>query len=872
MGERSIDLPSPCRGANSDVACPAACHGIEPFSSRSPESVTIPPRLATRTRPDGGTRSRGGPAWAATFRLVLYNWPVSTRAENGGGELPPGGGDPDDTETGNVTRDVLVPVTASNDGPSAEPSRDPVGGGVVRRRATLRFEDGARPTGPALEVRTPTPAGFTPEPTRSSGATPSPTSESASILFDGQAAGYRLGRRLPGSDDVYHAVNPRFEGRLVIKLFRRARGLEPQVVEAFLSDTSRTSSLRHPHVVQVVDAGVLRDGTPFVVAEYLSGQTLEAALEEREGPITSGALALVRGMASALTAAHSVGVVHLELRPDNVFIAELAGYKVGFAKLMDFGVCHIDAAADAAAGARPRGEARRSGTHAAAGPWSRWSLAPEQWRTGTAVGDARTDQFGLAALAYRLMSPGRPPVGRTETGAVAGPVVLAPRVPALESVLARALAANPAERFDSVAGFFRAFEDSVSGATILTQLAPEPASVAPAMAPTPAVSFTPAPTVVPVGPRVLAAGPPSSGLAKTEEIVLATDDAVFPSGSGDARQPRRRTHKTGERTSLTQQFFAEGERQEATRFKNARFERQPSSTSLAFDSFDRVPRRRTPLWAGLFVAGALAIAGVVIWQGPRLRNSWAASELARRLGGLRASREPDRGTRALAPDEPPPGVAPVIPSPPAAPAESPPSPTTTEPVAGSAAVEAPAAPGPEPATAAATGPVAGAEPDPRVEATEAPAAPTTESRPAAEAAPTRSAPAEAPSPVRGARAPAMRRDPGDPAAEAGGANAPSASSRAGNPPAARNRPRPRSTALHGYIWSPRLQQMVPAQPAWPPPAESPPASAAPGPAPINPVGGPPPFDSTEPPPPAAPLPPASTVPESPGAGAPATAP
>jgi hypothetical protein len=705
------------------------------------------------------------------------------------------------------------------DNPIGEGSGEDEPGWGIRRRPTLRFEDEGRST---------TPDPLATEPPRD--APDYPEAQATPILFDGQAAGYRLGRRLSGSDDVYQAVHPRFEGRLVIKLFRRARGLDARAVDAFLADTSRTSSLRHPHVVQVVDAGVLRDGTPFVVTELLSGLSLEHALEEREGLITSGALPLVRGMASALTAAHTAGVVHRELRPDNVFIAELAGYKIGFAKLMDFGGSRITAAL-----ADESGPAASSPGASALG--GRWCLAPEQWRSGVAAGDASVDQFALAAIAYRLLSPGRPPLARSETGAIAEAISLVPRVPALDAALARAMRESPGERFESVAAFFRAFEDSVSGATAILP-ATSPAELAATTTalptalhtPVPAAIHMPTPTPVtlvarpapaPVAGTLATGAPPSEPgampgperVSSRMAVVQPTDDAVFPPSEPThlplasldpaleptVRGAKRRQTASGPR-SLTQQFFVEGERQEATRFKNALFERVPTKTSLEFDSFDRVPRRRRPLWVALCLVGAIGASVLVAWKGFRLPAGWVDSSLGRRLSLVHDGESP----ATTSPPQPagplvvPTSTAASAPEVPPSPSEPSPPPAGGEPVAGAEATPPLAAAGVPPVAVEAQPATAGAGQGPEERA----------------AAPERPAPPE----PRAARAPesgqASDTSPADvtPGATAG---------RLPAPQQPRNRVRPRSTALHGYIWSPEQQQMVPAQPAWPPPAEAP---------------------------------------------------
>ena len=168
------------------------------------------------------------------------------------------------------------------------------------------------------------------------------------------------------------------------------------------------ASLRHPHIVQVVRSGALDDGAPFSASERLCGQTLDERMDGR--PLGAEEVRfIIRGIASAVSAAHAAGVVHRELRADNVFMATVAGYESGFPKVLDFGVSRLTAAARAAG--------------RIVGPSTIAALAPEQRQWSLDTADERADQFSLAALTYRLLtggevSPGlhRPPAFERMSG------------------------------------------------------------------------------------------------------------------------------------------------------------------------------------------------------------------------------------------------------------------------------------------------------------------------------------------------------------------------------------------------------------------------------------------------------------------------
>src|ERR1043165_3124512 len=101
-----------------------------------------------------------------------------------------------------------------------------------------------------------------------------------------------IGARVGQSGQVYETDGA---GGLVVKLFTWATGLPEEAVQNFTRDASMVANLRHPHVAQVVDAGVLGDGTPFVVMERLAGTTLEEAMER--GPrALADVLPILRGV------------------------------------------------------------------------------------------------------------------------------------------------------------------------------------------------------------------------------------------------------------------------------------------------------------------------------------------------------------------------------------------------------------------------------------------------------------------------------------------------------------------------------------------------------------------------------------------------
>ena len=288
-----------------------------------------------------------------------------------------------------------------------------------------------------------------------------------------------IGARVGRSGQVFETDGRAGLGGLVVKLFTWAAGLPAQVVQDFTREAMRVADLHHPHVAQVLDAGTLGDGTPFVVMERLAGMTLDEAVSGRSLPIAE-VLPILRGVGSALSAAHAAGVAHGQLRADNVFIADLAAHGSACPKLLDFGVARL------VAGAHEIGRGGHALGHRAA---------------------ERADQLALATLAWRLL------------GSMPAPV---------QRVLLRAMSPDPSQRFGSVAALVEALEEASVSARPrdwLRRRGREDARrrifpVSPSRL---------APAIVVAPPSGLAAAPPSAGRADTgacERAVLA-DAAVL---------------------------------------------------------------------------------------------------------------------------------------------------------------------------------------------------------------------------------------------------------------------------------------------------------------------------------------------------------
>lgn len=254
---------------------------------------------------------------------------------------------------------------------------------------------------------------------------------------------------------------------VAIKLLLPGLG-DPTFAERFRHEARLLASLRHPHIVEIHDFDVSAGGLPYYVMEYLEGETLSAELARApEGLAWTRILAIVEGLAGALQFAHERGVVHRDLKPDNIFIARQGSTEI--VKLLDFGIARVVGGDEAAAGLTQTGHVIGTPRY----------FAPEQF-FGYAVGPA-TDQYALALIVGEMAS-GKPLRGEGTGEAFAGDLgrsaqVLARRMPAdsppvAVAALGRALSVDPDQRFPSVAELARALAASEAPAATHVMSAP----------------------------------------------------------------------------------------------------------------------------------------------------------------------------------------------------------------------------------------------------------------------------------------------------------------------------------------------------------------------------------------------------------------
>jgi serine/threonine-protein kinase len=227
----------------------------------------------------------------------------------------------------------------------------------------------------------------------------------------------------------------------------------------FRREAKVTSELTSPHAVRVFGFGTAPAGEPYLVLEFLEGEDLQTRLERVGALPLETVVPIVNQVAAALAEAHAAGVVHRDLKPDNVFLMRALDVAV-FVKVVDFGLSKV---------------LRTSTTKltvARAVFGTPEFMAPEQAEGRQDAIDHRSDQWSLGCLAWFALTACLPFTGadvnavlnQVISGVPIPPSASAPPIPPeVEKVLRRAMSKRRSERFPTIRSFARAFETAASG-------------------------------------------------------------------------------------------------------------------------------------------------------------------------------------------------------------------------------------------------------------------------------------------------------------------------------------------------------------------------------------------------------------------------
>jgi serine/threonine-protein kinase len=349
--------------------------------------------------------------------------------------------------------------------------------------------------------------------------TPPPaTAPPVDPLIGTQVGSFRVVRLLGrgGMGTVYLAEHPAIGSKVAVKFLHESLSENPQVVARFYDEARAVNLIGHENIVAIYDLNLLPPNRYYFVMEWLDGETLHAAVRGRRLD-PAAALDVLLQLCDALQCAHERGVVHRDLKPDNVFLVTRGG-KPHFVKLVDFGIAKLRGGSTTSSGRTSAGLIVGTPEY----------MAPEQCDDGTI--DARTDVYALGVMAYELLAGRLPFQGKTVTQLLLAHLQQQPPPisqfvpgvdPELERTIMKALAKDPSERHADMARFAEALRPSrarlgpggqplVTPASVpdATPAPPQPTPPASATPPPPAPATAPAPSPVVVPPPALVPPPP----------------------------------------------------------------------------------------------------------------------------------------------------------------------------------------------------------------------------------------------------------------------------------------------------------------------------------------------------------------------------
>ena len=259
-----------------------------------------------------------------------------------------------------------------------------------------------------------------------------------------------------GMGEVFKARDTRLDRTVAVKILAENLAGDPQFRERFDREARAISQLTHPNICTLFDIGD-QDGTPFIVMELLDGESLASRL--RDGPLTvAQALAIAIAIVDALDAAHRAGVVHRDLKPDNVMLTRSG------AKLLDFGLAKTSTAV-ASVGVSMAATAPASITTQGTIVGTFQYMAPEQIEGMEA--DARTDIFAFGVVLFEMLTGRKAFDGNTRARLIGSilkdePLPVSQTQPvapvALDRIVATCLAKAPDDRWQSARDLRRELE------------------------------------------------------------------------------------------------------------------------------------------------------------------------------------------------------------------------------------------------------------------------------------------------------------------------------------------------------------------------------------------------------------------------------
>ena len=248
-----------------------------------------------------------------------------------------------------------------------------------------------------------------------------------------------------GMGIVYRANHLALQEEVALKVLRRDVSLDEETVMRFTREAQAAVKLKSEHVARIKDVGAFEDGLPYIVMEFLHGADLGAMVDTHGAMATPVAVDLVLQACDAIVEAHSLGIVHRDVKPTNLFVS-FRPDQSAIVKVLDFGISKSANGSD------------MSLTQTQSMLGTPAYMSPEQMRSARAV-DIRTDIWSLGTVLYELVEARRPFEAESFSEMCVKVAVDPPEpmrlAPELAVVLGRCLEKQPADRYPHVAELMR---------------------------------------------------------------------------------------------------------------------------------------------------------------------------------------------------------------------------------------------------------------------------------------------------------------------------------------------------------------------------------------------------------------------------------
>ena len=267
-----------------------------------------------------------------------------------------------------------------------------------------------------------------------------------------------------GMGSVYKALQPAMNRMVAVKILHPKLANRKDLVSRFRREARAMSHLTHPNTVKVYLYGELEDGSLYIVMEYMEGKNLNQTVRA-EGPMPlERGLPILIQVCNALEEAHRAGIVHRDLKPENIFLTQQGGMR-DYAKVLDFGLAKVTEREMRPGSIILTQEGMVFGTPE--------FMSPEQAQ-GKTLGPS-SDTYSLAVILYEVLTGKLPfeaknPMEYIQLHVTTKPKPINERVPGrtfpplLWTVLEKALAKKPEERWNSAAEFAHALQAVLNGA------------------------------------------------------------------------------------------------------------------------------------------------------------------------------------------------------------------------------------------------------------------------------------------------------------------------------------------------------------------------------------------------------------------------